>query len=184
MEDRPADDLHVVVAHVFGAPRGIPAGGERLRHQVVERFPGFEPRAVFDAQSLEFLVRQGFHLIFEGIGAFEDAPRQNRVLGGVLRADVTDGFHGAVVGGAEEPADEPEAAFDETGEGIAELIPDAGFHRRVGRHGQIASMREPFANSQSKTGRKRGQYDPPTESAQPAQPKRDGMGGETRRWGS
>ena len=59
VQDDAAEDLHVEVPHVLGAPGGLAAGGERLGQQIFEGLAVGQPFAELGRQGLELLVAEG-----------------------------------------------------------------------------------------------------------------------------
>ena len=76
MQDDAADNLHGKMLHPQYAPRSLPAGGKRIRQDIVKRFPVCEPLPERRGHGLQLLIRfsgvcflQGKHLIPQGKNA-------------------------------------------------------------------------------------------------------------------
>ena len=126
VEDGPADDLDVVVAHALVAAGGLAAGGERLDEQVVERFAGLQPIAERRGLLLEFVIGKGGHPRFEFVHFRENRTRDGRVNLGVLGPVEPEALGHALAGRpAEHAGDEAHDSFGEGSEPIADAFQKA-----------------------------------------------------------
>src|SRR5207245_7835849 len=95
------------VAHILGASAGLPAGGKRLRQQILERFASRQPLAKVRREGLQLLIAQGPRPFFESVHTGEQRSRSDRVgLAGVAGSHIAQFPDEALVAGTVEPCQE------------------------------------------------------------------------------
>ena len=74
MQDHTAEELYVKMAHLYGAHGGLPHGGKRFAHQIIQRLPVFQ--AVAEALRLrpKLCVAHRLHLWLKRIDALHIRP--------------------------------------------------------------------------------------------------------------
>ena len=140
VQDDAAEHLHVEVAHVLGAPGGLPAGGERLGEQVVQEFAVGQALAELGRGLAQLLVALGAHLLFEVVDLGQERAGHDRMGGaGLVGPDVTELADIALIAGAEQAREEPADLFGEARQAVTQFFPEGRLNLRFGRHCHLAS---------------------------------------------